>query len=272
MYPSTLEEMKCLRYKKTVIALSATALVLQIIFFCTICVLLFQGAPFSFGILISISLQITPYVLLFLYVFSLYKKKKARVLIPLVFVFIPAIDIIDFIYYIFQTDMYYTSTYFAGSLISIVPSVIAAVVSFKGFFNKISVIIPILYSLETFLISAFNYYRSIKTYTGHGAWLEIMYLLVPGISFALLNVALLLLVTNKRSLVVFSPHSGLKSPSAGKSKRAMTPEQEFSFLKDKLDFGLITPKEFEEALRERNLPWAKDTTNLYTQTNQIINK
>ena len=188
--------------------------------------------------LFSLLLNTAPYILLFLQVIAFHRNGKAPILIGITFGIIAfselyylLVNVSDMIVYGYSYGSEYWLEFFAFGIPSMITFTMAMISAFKGFSNKVFLIIAIAIGIFSEFYYLFNSSELLQWY-----FLDEMYFY------------LLTWLAHKVSLLSLYAAIALYGMANGSSAKAMvaepTPEQALSLLNQKLELGVLTEEEY----------------------------
>lgn len=185
--------------------------------------------------LFSLLLNTAPYILLFLQVIAFHRTGKTPILIAIALGLMAFSALFYYVYYIIY-DYYFTWADFAQQILldlSLVTVLVLAMISaFKGFSNKVLLIIAVAHGVLLELSNLAGYMESFSWYFEEGM------LLYPFTN--LMNILGILALYAAIALY------GMANGRSAEPKAAEpTPEQALALLKEKLELGTLTEEEYQ---------------------------
>lgn len=201
----------------------------------------FGGIIFSFPpiiYLISLLLNIAPYILLVLYLKKFQNELKATIIVPIIFGLLGLHKILSVIDLIFFGGGILTFIFDIAFIISCVLSTISAL---KGLTKKLFVLISMGIGVIGGLISLISAFSFAREWVMFGLYIPLIVAFAGRISAILLYIALGFFCIKYKipAILAVSPEKEKKT------SENMSPEQALKVLKDKLKLGMITEEEYQ---------------------------
>lgn len=199
--------------------------------------------------LISLILNISPYVLLVLYLKKFQNELKATIIVPVIFGLLGLLEILGFIGIVRPVYIYYYYYYSYGvavltfiiDIAFIISCILSTISALKGLTKKVFVLISMSIGVIgeiISLISAFSFVRYCGMLGG--------YIMLIGTFAEIISAILLYITLGFFSIKYKIPAILAISPEKEKkTSENMSPEQALKLLNDKLELGMITEEEYQ---------------------------
>lgn len=199
--------------------------------------------------LISLLLNIAPYILLVLYLKKFQNELKATIIVPIIFGLLGLLKILSVIGLIRSIYRYY---FFGGGILTfiltfifdiafIISCVLSTISALKGLTKKLFVLISMGIGVIGGLISLISAFSFARYWVRSGKYITLIGTFAEIISAILLYIALGFFSIKYKIPAILT----ITSEKEKKTSENISPEQALKILKDKLELGMITEEEYQ---------------------------